>query len=237
MAAHKTLADLRTAVRDNLDESTASFWTDAQLNRFLNRAKDRVTSEVRKLKDDAFMVSRSSTDGTLTILGDSFAASGFAVTAGALTLTLPPDYAGDLKLIEVITSSYEDVTFVHRDLAHPDMRAAMAITDSLPPSVFYFDIYGERTLRFAPKSSAALDLRILYNQIQADLTGTDELTMPHPLYMAVEEYATATAMAMDRNPDAAIHEARAKQIIGEYTGVAARQIQDIELAQSFGNFY
>ena len=39
-------------VRDVLDESSASFWTDAQLLRYLNRAKDRVWSRIRELKDD-----------------------------------------------------------------------------------------------------------------------------------------------------------------------------------------
>ena len=52
MAHRKALSDLRTAVRDNLDEASASFWSNAQLLRFINRAKDRVWVEVRKLKED-----------------------------------------------------------------------------------------------------------------------------------------------------------------------------------------
>lgn len=89
MAHHKTLAELRTSVRDYLDESTASFWTDSQLTRFVNRAVARVWNEVRKLNDDYFMVTRTAADGALTILGESFTASTLAVSVGGTSITLP----------------------------------------------------------------------------------------------------------------------------------------------------
>jgi hypothetical protein len=236
VAHHRTLLQMRTQVRYNVDEATESFFDDDALNAYLNRAKDRVATEVRKLKDDFFMVSRLSTDGSLTILSESYSASSFAIVAGTSTYTLPPDLL-EIKLIEVVTSGYEYVQFVHRDLAHPDMRAAMSITDNVAPSVIYWDIYGERTLRIAPKSDTALDLRLTYVQQFADLSADgDELTMPYPLYMAVEEYATASAMAQDRNPDAAVHESRAKQIISDFFGAHARQTQDIETSISFGGW-
>lgn len=230
MSHHRTLAELRTSVRDYLDESSSSFWTDAQLGRFITRAKDRVWNEVRKLNDDYFMVTRTAADGALTILGESFTASTLAVSVGGTSITLPPDFA-EMKLILVTTTGYEDVRFEYRDLTHPDMRAAMEVVGNQTPGVFYFDIIAERTLRYAPKSSVALDLSITYVQRFADLSADDdEMTMPYPFYLAVEEYATSTAMLMDRDPNAATHEARAKQIILDAFGADARQKQDTETA-------
>ena len=163
MAHTKSLETIRTSVRDRLDESTASFWTNAQLNTYINQAKDRVWSRVRSLNDDMFLVERSSTDGSVTILGETYATSSFAIIVGTSTTgwnyTLPPDFA-EMRLIEVITSNYETVRFVHADLTSAGMRGAMEVTDNQTPDMFYFDIVGERTMRIAPKSSTALDLRI-----------------------------------------------------------------------------
>lgn len=233
MAHHRTLTQLRTAVRDVLDESSASFWTDAQLNRYINRAKDRVWNRVKALNEDYFTVTRSSTDGSLTILSESYNASSFAIAADTRDYTLPPDFS-EMKLIECITDSYEDIRFVYRDLARPDMRAMLELADSQTPGGFFFDIIGERTMRIAPMSSVALDLRITYVQSFADLSDdTDELTMPHPLYLAVEEYAIARALRQDRNPDAAAAEAAGDKIIAEMFGAHHRQTQDVEIADAY----
>ena len=42
MAHHKTRSDLRTSVRFNVDETTASFWSNARIDNCLDRAIDRV---------------------------------------------------------------------------------------------------------------------------------------------------------------------------------------------------
>ena len=233
MAHHKTLEQLRTSVRDRLDESTASFWTNAQLDRYINRAKDRVWNRVKALKEDYFSISRSSTDGSLTILGETYAASSFALVAGTRSYTLPPDFS-EMKLIEVITSNYEDTRFIYRDLAHPDMRAMLEVTDNQTPTQFLFDIIAERTMIIAPKSDTALDLRITYVQVFPDMTtSSDELTMPHPLYLSVEEYATMFALRQDRSPDAAMYESSGDKIIAEMFGAHARQTQDTESAVGY----
>lgn len=233
MAHRKSLSDMRTAVRDRLDESTAAFWTNAQLTRYINRAKDRVWNRVKALNDDYFTVTRVSTDGSLTILGETYAATSFQIVAGTRDYTLPPDFS-EMKLINVTTSGYEDVRFVYRDLTHPDMRGALEITDNQVPNIFYFDIIAERTMRIAPLSDTTLDLRMTYVQYFADLSAdTDQLTMPHPLYLAVEAYSVAQALMQDRNPDAAAAKADGDSIIAEMFGAHHRQTQDPEHAVGY----
>jgi hypothetical protein len=233
VAHHKTLSDLRTAVRDRLDESTASFWTNAQLTRYINRAKDRVWNRVKSLNEDYFAVTRTSEDGSLTILSESYDASSFQIVAGTRDYTLPPDFS-EMKLIECIESGYEHVRFIYRDLARHDMRDALEIADNQTPGDFFFDLIGERTMRIAPKSDTTLDLRITYIQFFADLSDdTDELTMPHPLYLAVEEYATSMALRQDRNTDSEAYEASGDKIIAEMFGAHHRQTQDTETATGY----
>jgi hypothetical protein len=231
----RTLADLRTAVRDNVDELVASFWSDAQLNRFINRAKDRVWTEVRKLKEDYFLVTRSSTDGSIVIFGSTYACANFQISsAGTLSYQLPPDMAS-IKLIECITSNYEYVGFEYRDMAHPDFRSARMVTNQYTPETFIFDVVGERTLMLAQKSDTTLDLRISYIPIVPDMASdTDLLEMPHALYMAVEEFATAAALKMDRDPNSAAWEQTGNASIARALGASSRQDQDAEFVQDYG---
>lgn len=233
MAHKRALSDLRTAVRDNLDEPTPAFWTNAQLLRFINRAKNRVWNEAKKLKADYFDVTRTSTDGSLTILGETYAATGFQIVAGTRDYTLPPDFS-EMRLIEVTTSGYEHVRFTYLPLTHPTFRAMLRVTDNQAPSEFYYTIVGERTLRITPFSDTTLNLRITYTPVIADLAAdTDTLEMPWPLPDAVEAFATATAMVMDRDPNAAVWEQRGRAIVADMFGAHARQSQDPEFVQDF----
>lgn len=239
MAHRKTLSNLRVAIRDNLDESAATFWTNAQLTRFINRAKDYVWMEVKKLKADYFEINRASTDGALTILSESYAASSFQIPASATTFTrtLPPDMS-ELKRIEVITTDYETVEFTHKDHALPDFRALRTITDTQPPHSFLWDVVGERTLVYTPYSDTALDLRLWYVPILADLSADDDtLEMPHPTYLMVEELATSRAQIMDRDTTAAVWEQLSKKTVAAFFGGHARQTQDPEFVESYLSAY
>ena len=233
MAHHKTLSNLRTAVRDRLDESSASFWSNAQIDRYVNRAKDRVWNRVKALNEDYFAVTRLSTDGSVTILGETYATSSFQIVASVRDYTLPPDFS-EMRLIEVTTTNYEDVRFTYQDMTKPEMRAMMEIVDNQVPAYFLFDIIGERTMRIAPKSDTTLDLRLTYIQAFPDMTtDADEMTMPHPLYLAVESYAVGYALKQDRNPDAPAEMLDGDKVIAEMFGASHRQSQDVETATGY----
>ena len=229
----KTWTVLLAQLRLNLDEPTASFWTDAELMGYTNRAKDRVQAEVRKLKADYFDLQRTSADGTVTIVGESYATSGFAIVAGTRNYTLPPDIL-EMKLIECITTNYEQVRFVFADLTKAEHRAVREITTNQSPSRFLVWLFGERTMTIAPLSDTALDLRLTYTPMIPDLsTGSDTLEMPHPLYIAVEAYATSTALKKDRATEAAVWEATGNTIIAGLFGGHARQTQDPQYVESY----
>ena len=226
MAQAKTRAELLAEVRANLDEATASFWTDAELYRFLIRAKDKVWMEVCKLQKKFFVRTLSSTDSPATILGATYTpSSSLAITAGGSTLTLPGDFAS-LETLEVITSGYEYVQFCARDMATPEFRELRSDTTQRAPGAFYFDIYGLTTLLYTPLSNVALDTRLYYVYRPADMSGSVDLDMPDPLYMAVEEYATTRAMLKDRDDTAAVWNQMGNKTVVDCLNAITRQVQD-----------
>lgn len=224
MALRKTLGELRAALRDNLDEQTPGFFTDAMLTRFLNRAKDRVWTEVRKADQDYFALTRTSLDGpALTILGQSYDAGSFQIRPGVRDYTLPPDLA-DLRDIRCLTSGFEDTPFVWMAATDPRFRVGLALPDPVAPGGgFGYTLLGERTLRLRTLSDTTLDLQITYVAILPDLAdASDTLEMPHGLSRAVEEYAAAAALKSDRDPNAAAWEASGNSTVAAFLATAGR---------------
>lgn len=237
----RTLLELRTDVRTNLDEASAAFWTDTQLNRFLTQAADEVWAEVRKVKQDYWTISRDSGQGILTIMGATWDSSQMKVTPGAVSLMLPPDLA-ELKLIEVVNPAYGTVRFEHCDMTDPAYRYLRTLTENQPPTGFLFDVQAEHTLLFTPKSDTTLDVFVTYMPLTcivetatdfvtkaAFTVDTDELVMPHPLYLAVEAMATWRAQYMDRDPGADRWLDMANKTIARWMGGHRRQTQDPEM--------
>lgn len=234
----KTLSDLRTAVRDALDEPTPARWANAQLDRYLNQAMFRVWNEVRRLRKDYFVRALASTDETVQVLCENYDTANLAVTVNGTTMELPADFA-ELVLFEVTTSGREQLRFVWRAMTDPLFRAAREQTTAQDPDIFYFDIYDSRTLIYAPLSSVALDTRLFYVFRPAELSGDDtEMEMPAPLDLAVVWYAVASAMAQDLAPEAALYEQRAKSVIAEMVATDSRVNQDPQTAISaYADFF
>ena len=224
----KTVTEVLLAVRDNLDEDEASFWSDRQIIGYLDQAYHLVWLEVKKLKADYYTVERTSLDGSVTILGEAYATSSFALVANTTRYTLPPDTA-EVKLIECITSGYEAVRFTFRDRTHPTFQALRQWTTAVEPTGFLVDLSGERSMVIAPSPNRALDLRLTYVPILDDLTtGTDTLQLPHPLWLAVVDIATKRAQMKDSNSNFIMWERDAQTTVQRFLSSHARQTQDPE---------
>jgi hypothetical protein len=232
---YKALSDMRTLVRDQLDESSASFWTDAQINRYVNRAKDRVWNRLKAANEYYCTVTRTSNDGSLTIQGESYNASSFRIVAGTTDYTLPPDFE-QLSSIESISSGLESVFFTQLDMNDPEFRALRTLTDNQSPwDEVIFDIIGEPAqLRLAVKPDVTMDIRLTYVQTLADLSADgDRLTLPNPLFQSVADYATMFALRQDRSPDAGTYEASGDKILAEFFGANMRQSQDPQVVRPY----
>lgn len=246
-----TLADLRAAVRDNLDELEAAFWSDARLNRCLTRAADFVLNEVRKVRNDYLTNSLATTSGTVTIYGNPFDCTYMGITAGQGVIFLPPDFL-EFRLVESIEPDYEWVRIVlASSLSDPNVRAARLLSNqpgiAQDPNVFYLSPFGPtatNAVQYAvsPLSTIDIDLSVIYvssaaivttlgERIRAFTTDTDELILPHPLYMAVEEVATWRAQMQDRDPMAAAWVSVAQASVARFMGASTRQSMDPEYVQ------
>ena len=224
----RTVTQVLLDVRTNLDENEASFWTDTQLHGFINQAYHLTYLEVKRVKSDYFEVERTSLDGSVTILGEAYDTTSFALAANTTRYTLPPDTA-EVKLIECITSGYEAVRFTFRDRTHPTFQALRQWTTTVEPTGFLVDLSGERTMVIAPSPNRALDLRLTYVPILDDLTtGTDTLQLPHPLWLAVVDIATKRAQMKDSNSNFIMWERDAQTTVQRFLSAHSRQTQDIE---------
>ena len=225
MALRKTQIELVTAVRVNLDEVSPSFWGVADIPQFLNRAKDRTVQEVRKARQDYFVVTLDSLDSTTAILGETYDPASFRLVAGVRDYTLPPNFQ-ELLSNRCVTSGYEWLRLAYR--RHTDYDFRRALEETAPQTPRFYTILGERTWRVAPLPDATYNMALTYVYVVPDLTSnTSTLDMPHPLYMAVEQYATAEALMKDHSPDAAAWEAKGNATIALFLGANERQETDV----------
>lgn len=224
MALRHTLLEMVTAVRVNLDETSPSFWGVGDVPQFINRSKDRVWNEVRRANQDYFVVTRDSLDSPSSILGETYDPASFRVVPGTRDYTLPPDFA-EMISNRCVTSNFDWLRLAYRRHSDPDFRRALEETSAQTPR--YYSLIGERTWRIAPLADATYDFGLTYVFIVPDLTSnTSTLEMPHPLYMAVEQYATAEALMKDHSPDAAAWEAKGNATITLFLGANDRQDTD-----------
>jgi len=248
------LSDLRQAVRDNLDEDTAAFWTDAQLNRMLTRSADAVLQEALKVAEDWFSNGINSIDGTRTIFGVTYDTTQLQFTPTNSFIVCPPDLLS-IRVVECLTPGYEWVPVtMNRTVADPDFRIARTGTQyqAQEPNHFYLaPILGVNTNSagpvyvYSPLSSVTLDMRLVYTSSvciystasaskRAFTLDTDELALPHPLYQAVEELATMRASMKDATINAGAWSQMATNTMNRWMATALRQSQDPVYVQDFG---
>lgn len=226
MELRKSRLEMVTAIRTNLDEVSPSFWASADVPQFLNRAKDRVWMEVRKANQDYFETTRDSADGVQSILGENYDCASFRLEPATRDYTLPPDFS-TLVSNRCLTAGFEWLRLTYK--RHTDYTFRRALEETSAQTPRYYTILGERTWRIAPLSDMTLEWAITYVHLVPDLTSdTSTLEMPHPLYMAVEQYATAEALMKDHSPDAAAWEAKGNATIALFLGANERQGTDTE---------
>lgn len=232
---YKSLSYLLTGVRDQLDEASPSFWTDAQLTRYINRALSRARNRLKEVNENYLLISRTSLDGVLTIQGESYDTSNFRIVSGTSDYYLPPDF-DQLAIIECIQGGYENVLFTRKNINDPEFRSLRTLTSNQEPGdEIYFDIIGEPAfLRIAPKTNVTLNMSLSYIPTLTELASdTDRIFLPDPMWQSVADYACYYALRQDRSPDATAFEASGDKLIAEKFGAEMRQTQDVQTARSY----
>jgi hypothetical protein len=195
------LSTLVTAVRAELLETSANFWTDAEiLTHLIDGCKDLWAAILDVYGDHYLKVDETHV----------------SLAAGATELSGVPADTFRVQLIEprITTENGESkgVIFVPKKYNSSDFINARAF-GTLNPSdwgIIFYDVSGvgapngAPTVLTAPKTGSNLLLRFVYNPVLVDLTASSNNPIPGEADKALKAYAYAFARAKereDRSPD------------------------------------
>lgn len=195
-----TLTSLETQARRYLLETTASFWSSAELVDIMNKAIKDLWRDIVDLKQEHFLT----IDATnVTLSADTSTLSGVPAGVHKVYYIEPRDLTD--------TSSNKGLHFERVELNSEDFRAARGAADTDPSNtVIYYAVIGEGapvaapTIRVAPQASSAVNLTLGYVPVIANKVAGDDNPIPGESDNAVIAWTVAFARSKereDRSPD------------------------------------
>lgn len=194
------ISSLVSQVRAQLVESTASFWTDADLINFCNLGIKDLWRRLNDLYQDYFVT----IDIThVTLAANSSQLAGVPVDVFRI-VSIEPRILGE-------SSANPGLIFKPRPYNHPDFVNARAMSAMDPNNCIIF--YTVMTtgapvaapiIRVAPQVSSAVNLTLVYNQVLATVAAGDNNPVPGESDNALIAWMMAYARARereDRGPD------------------------------------
>ncbi len=193
------LSAIEVIVRDHIVEPSASFWTSAELVRYMNRGIRDLYRSIHLIDKDHFHTV-DATNVTLAISGASL--SGVPVTVARVLAIEARDLTTPGGLI-----------FEPRPYLHPDMQRARATAAAavVANQTFYYTVAGAGapiaapTIYMAPKvATALLNLTLVYVPSLTDNVASDANPIPGESDLALIAWTIAYARAKereDRKPD------------------------------------
>ena len=193
---HKDRDAVLLVVRDHIDEPTANYWSDAELVRKINRAKDSLCRFLMTLKQDIF--DRRYTPLTLTADTDP-------------PVFDLPDGFGRLATIRVTTAGYKGTIFTPVDRSRPEFQSGLnSEIQAGNPGEFLYDLvfksgaatggeppiaYPTAQLVISPIPRITMACMIEYLEVVPDLTaGSDKFGVLDPFVEYIELRAAAYAL-------------------------------------------
>lgn len=222
--------------RLTLNETTAQFWTDAELLTYAIKGIKDLWKAIIDLNEGHFQT-RDETNVSLA--------------ASTKTLTGVPADVFRVDLIEprdlTSTSQTRDVTFLPRPTNHADFTGARSLGATDPNGrEIYFSLIGAGspiaapTIEVAPMINAALLLRLIYTPTLATLTGASNNPIPGESDTAVEAWIIAYALARQRadvSPDPEWMAVYATEKTHILTALTPRQTLEPETAEAMFESY
>lgn len=184
-----TLLDLRTSLRDRLNEPSARFWSNAQLNNWLNEGQ----------KDIARRLEVIQTQSTINVVANQ------------------NDYTLNLPIVRVYRIEYTDPNGIIYPLEYRDFNAMDSVgygwvDVSATGTPMFYTLWGvpptlQLTLLPKPDLNVPNGLRLYYYSLPAVMVqDTDVVTLPAGWEDLIVDYAEYNALR--RNKDARWMEAK-----------------------------
>ena len=163
------LAQIRTAVRDILTAggglntviSSDTFWSDGEIDTYINLAQEELYKVVRRARADYFTRILRSTDSSLAILGSLFDPSTLRWVANQGNYQLPQDFVR-MKLITDLSSDH--IRLLASDIAKSEFKILMNQDGGSTAREYLYDIMGVRTLIFRPIPQEIRDFEFIYEK-------------------------------------------------------------------------
>lgn len=177
-----TLTAVTTVVRDNLDEATAAYWSDAEIQRKIVRRYRQLWSRIIGIRDDWF---KSTTGATITVPGD-----------GTIRFTLPADFFRVCN-IRTSTSGRQYIQWKWKSCKDPNFIANQGSDNpSATPDVIYYDVEGVNTIVCSPYLTIALTATLDYYTIPTDpASGSSTFQIPDACLDYIVAASTADCLA------------------------------------------
>lgn len=183
------LLEARNAVRSNIGETEESFWTDTELNRYLNQAQRDLYNAVRSVKSDFFIKSIP-----------------LSVSNGDSEVNLPSDFAA-VKSLRITDAGYNDVIFYPLDRSNEEFIYGLSseVTISNPSRIF-FDVYLDTSstspqmkIIFSPIFRDNFNIELIYISTLSDLSNDNDNFM-FPAFCDSYIINKATSYALSKGP-------------------------------------
>lgn len=176
----KTLLNLRTSVRDHIDEPTANYWTDLECNRAISNRYLELWARVSQLKKDYFL---SPTPFTLTLVSGQYK---YGSSDGV------PSTLWRVTAMRTTTSGSQDVQWVPDDPNSPafisGLRSDVVVNS---PLQYRYAVRGAGVIWVSPLPQAAITVSVDYIlQAVAVSSDSDTFVLPDAYLDFVEYMAT-----------------------------------------------
>ncbi len=178
MAYNDTLTSMTLDIRDHLDEVSAGYWQDAEIQRKIVKRYRELWSRIIAIRDDWF---KSTVPATITL------------AVGVLKYALPVDFFRTASIITT-TAGQTSVSWVWMSCKDPRFIKGQE-TDYVysNPGVIYYDIEGVTSIVVSPVPQAVLAASMEYYTMPTDPAAA--FGMPDPFLRYIECAATADCLA------------------------------------------
>ncbi len=221
-----TLATARTRIRFRIGETTPSFWTEAELNSYINDAKDDLYNAILTINKDFF-------EKRVTL----------ATTVGDITgIELPADFQ-QVKSIRFTTPGYEDTVFNPQDRGTQAFIMGLnSLSISNSPYEMMYDVYQNLDdsgktwyLQLSPITRSILAIELNYVSQLPDLSSdSDTFGFMAPFEGYILDAATYYALSKGPSGDYQNYASRSEAKLNRILANASRQNKmGTEITQGF----
>lgn len=173
-------SEIRTDVRTLLNEATAGFWTNANLNTYINKANQRVNTIIAATREDYFTES-----------------STFSTVAATKSYAFPTDCRFIRRIEHYSTSDAGDIEKLD-ELKFPrtEMQGEWPFTETGRPK--RYSVFGTQ-FNLGPIPDAVYTMRIYYDSRKSDLASdTDSPSSPTDFHDMIVYWTCVLALAQNK---------------------------------------